>query len=114
MTRKCKSYRVYRDDESDDENNEDVPQARVITLRKNGRLVSETHRSPQKRGVIRKPRPVQDDWQPNDDFYDAGFEDLRYGGSDIGEDVSGDDAVEGAPVATQAAAKRYPTSVREG
>ena len=99
-------YQVYRHDDSEDENNEDLPQARVLNVRKNGRLIMESNRSPQKRGSIRRT-VIPEDWEPSP-YFDAGFEDSYNVGFDSTRE--GDDP-EGFTVVAQAAARRYPTSV---
>ena len=104
MPAKRKRYEVYRNDKSDDENNKDLPQARVLSRQKNGQLIVESNRSPQKRGIIRQQDFV-DEWEPSADFHTA-LESVDF---DVGYH---NEAEEEMTAEAKAMAKRYPTSVR--
>jgi hypothetical protein len=103
MVNQKSKYRIYRDDDSDDE---DELQSRTLLLAPNGRSVVEAFHSPQKRKI--RSHPGSDKWEPSSHFESehGGFYDiddgehLLEGGSEVN-------------VADIGAAKRYPTSVSE-
>jgi hypothetical protein len=99
MVNKKSTYKVYRDDDSEDEND---LHSRTLLLAPNGRSVVEAFHSPQKRkkSFTADPGP---EWEPG----------IHYGGLDDADD--GEYLVEGGEVnvADIGAAKRYPTSVSE-
>jgi hypothetical protein len=103
-------YCVYYADESDEENNQNVPQARVISVQRDGRRIVESARSPHKRGVIRKSNtlPVHE-WEPSADFGAGFIEPLTF---DNGLDSGDEEVASGPAIVAKAAAKRYPTSAR--
>jgi hypothetical protein len=97
------TYQVYRDDDSDDGNDVDIPQSRTLLISQNGRSFVETPYSPQKKRRTSAMTP--DEWEPN--VYFEGDHEL----DDIDD---GENHVEGGSevnIADKAAAKRYPTSV---
>jgi hypothetical protein len=107
---KRKSYQVFYADRSDDEADREVPQARVVSVQKHGRLLVASARSPQKRGVVYQPfEPRLDAWEPCTTF-DVSADDSAF---DNGFDWIHEDVAEGPTVAARASAKRYPTSVSE-
>jgi len=100
MGKKKSAYQVYRDDDSDDANDVEVPQSRTIVMSKNRRTVVEIPASPQKRA--RPNRSLNetllgDGWEPGA-YFELDERELTVEGDDIN-------------VTEKLAAKRYPTSV---
>jgi hypothetical protein len=96
-----RKYTVYRDDDSDDANDVDIPQSRTLLISANRRAIIETPHSPQKKGSRSKAVPPRGnpDWEPSADFEDGLCDEKLVGG---GNEVA---------IADKLAAKRYPTSV---
>src|SRR5262245_30276860 len=106
MPKRKETYKVYRDDDSDDANDVDIPQSRTLRLSQNGRTVVETPHSPQKRPRFSSTIPGGE-WEPG----------LNSEGDIELDDIDdGENHVEGGGevnIADKAAAKRYPTSVSD-
>jgi hypothetical protein len=106
MPKRKETHKVYRDDDSDDANDVDIPQSRTLRISQNGRTVVETPHSPQKRPWFSATSP-SDEWEPS----------LNFEGRNELDDIDdGENHVEGGGevnIADKAAARRYPTSVRD-
>jgi hypothetical protein len=106
MPKRKETHKVYRDDDLDDANDVDIPQSRTLRISQNGRTVVETPPSPQKRPRFSATTPG-DEWEPS----------LNFEGRNELDDIDdGENHVEGGGevnIADKAAARRYPTSVRD-
>jgi hypothetical protein len=101
MGKRKSTYRIFRDDDSDDANDTSIPQSQMISISGNRRKAVETPFSPQKKARRKEP-VVSGEWEPSAEF-ESGYDGLGSEGF----------AVEGleSTVLEKVAAKRYPTSV---